>query len=375
MTTSSPISLCCAQGKDEGLYICGAFELLAELQNSFLKQVITLAAAGCPSLLYVKTGDTEATIRACSLNELRETDVIKYEWSDGILKYAQLNLEFGKGKEIVYNYEKIELELAYSLVSGKCIVDMEEMKEFEFHRELFHGFSTILQDIRSKVPQEKLPYSKVEALKSDTRVADSATSILSALEVVLTYLKKTGTTKTTQTIGEFCHLWQLDPATLSHLKASSLLDVQLQHVICLYEEVEDVSANKVAEWVDRAYTKPLQETVKYDFEKFYSQFPAQALVVTFRRFIFRFLSVDKISQEAILADYLPNLLLCWPHEVAVDESQIAEKFPRSLQLAHSYSAYSLLRDKLEKKPISANEKVLATKKPTIARRRNEFSAM
>jgi hypothetical protein len=89
--------------------------------------------------------------------------VVNYEWSDEILQYSQLNLEYSKGKEVLYNFAKIELELAHTLVSGKAIIgtyficmletypyipiDMENFIEFEFHRELFHGFSTILQGI------------------------------------------------------------------------------------------------------------------------------------------------------------------------------------------------------------------------------------
>jgi hypothetical protein len=55
--------------------MCGAFEYLSELQNAFLKQVITIAAAGCSSLLYIKSGDTEATLRACPIYDIRETGI------------------------------------------------------------------------------------------------------------------------------------------------------------------------------------------------------------------------------------------------------------------------------------------------------------
>ena len=185
--------------------ICGALEYLKDLQNMFLEEVINIAANGCRSLLYIQGG-----LRSCPIYELKASgmfttpspfipspsispplpntlylDVVSYEWSDEILQYSQLNLEYGKGKEVVYNFAKIELELAHNLVSGKAVIgifllffiyhfefcllstyicfgcsalinlfyfylllDMENMVEFEFHRELFHGFSTILQDIQ-----------------------------------------------------------------------------------------------------------------------------------------------------------------------------------------------------------------------------------
>jgi len=374
----SPISLCCAQSKDEGLYLLGAFEFLADLQNRFLDQVAAIAASSwCPSLLYLKRGDSGgAVLRACPLLELREGDVVVYAWRDEILKYSQLNLEYGKGKEVLYNYSKIELELAHSLVSGKSFIDLEDLKEFEYHRELFHGFSTILQDVKAKVPQEKLPYAKVEALKSDSRVADNATHILAAFDFVMTFVKKTPASPT-QTIGEYCQAWQLDQATTLHLRISSIVDVQLQYLVCLYEEVEDIIASRVVEWLPQSYTKPMTDNVKGDFVKFSSSLVHDALMITLKRFIFRYLSVEKISPNKALADYVLNLLLCWPHEVPINEEQIASTFPRSLLIEHTYVAYSLLREKQEtqqKKQVQAGEK--PKRSTTVARRRrDDFSSM
>jgi hypothetical protein len=48
--------------------------------------------------------------------------VVVYEWNDEILKYSQLNLEYGRGKEVIYNYYMIELELAQRIVSGKSFI-------------------------------------------------------------------------------------------------------------------------------------------------------------------------------------------------------------------------------------------------------------
>lgn len=48
--------------------------------------------------------------------------VIDYKWSDELLDHAHLNLEYGKGKEITYNFRKIELELSHILVVGKTFI-------------------------------------------------------------------------------------------------------------------------------------------------------------------------------------------------------------------------------------------------------------
>lgn len=71
---------------------------------------------------------------------------------------------------------------------------MDDIEEFKYNKELFHGFSTILQgikyiyliiffylffilDVREQVPQEKLAYAMVETIKNDSRVREHATSI------------------------------------------------------------------------------------------------------------------------------------------------------------------------------------------------------
>ena len=80
---------------------------------------------------------------------------------------------------------------------------MQDMSEFAFDRELFHGLSTILQgmilllclllflssfvlvhllnyfvDVRDKVKQEKLSFPKAESIKNDNAVGNNATSII-----------------------------------------------------------------------------------------------------------------------------------------------------------------------------------------------------
>ncbi len=123
------------------IYICAAFELLSNLQNEFLKETMTIATSGSPSLLYLKSSDSETVLRGCPLYDLTEKGidfrccyivfcfyinhllyVINFTWKNEILQFSQLNLEYGKGKEVAYNYSKIELEIAHSLISGKSII-------------------------------------------------------------------------------------------------------------------------------------------------------------------------------------------------------------------------------------------------------------
>ena len=96
------------------------------------------------------------------------TDCIEYEWHDSLLRFSHQKLEYGKGKEIDFDFSKIEVELSPSLVAGKallgiiaCVIlsifltsyfsvitlDFDDIEEFAFHLELFHGCGSILHGI------------------------------------------------------------------------------------------------------------------------------------------------------------------------------------------------------------------------------------
>jgi len=280
---------------------------------------------------------------------------VKYEWDDEILRFSQPNLEYGQGKEIFYNYPKIELELAHNLVSGKAMIDVENIPEFEFHRELFHGSSTILHDVRQKVPQESLPADKIAAIKiNNDRIESNAVKILAALEFVLAFVKKTGVptsntltsapkkTNNLPTIMEYCKHWNLGTPDISLIP-----DVGLQYLASLYEEVEDILADKYDEWLDTPYNAPITSTMEQELQEMESHFPIDVLVVVFRRFMFRYLSAEKIKPEQPLSSFLPLLLLCWPFDKIIKEEALQQVFPKSLLIANSFYAYTYYRELLE----------------------------
>jgi hypothetical protein len=217
------------------------------------------------------------------------------------------------------------------------------MEEFEYHRELFHGLSTILQDVRHKVKQEKLPHAMIAGLNSD-----NPTKILAALEVVMTYVKTSGTKSPDQTIGEYCAMWQFSAADVLVLKTAALSDIQMQHLVSLYEEVENLVATRVTEWLDKAYDKPVPnpEKVKEHLNKISPQH-RENLVVALRRFMFRFLSVEQISASNPLSHYAPHLVLCLPHESNMDEETLNAQLPPSICVANTYAFFTLLRSMVE----------------------------
>ncbi len=106
------------------MQILGAFELLATLQNQFLEEALTLAANGCKSLQYLEKQPNISGTKSVALQAIRSGDIIQFQWNPEILnKYGQCSVDYGHGKEIFYDFEKIEFELAAMLVTGKAYIN------------------------------------------------------------------------------------------------------------------------------------------------------------------------------------------------------------------------------------------------------------
>jgi len=308
-------------------------------------------------------------------------NIIVYAWKDEILnKYAHPNLEYGKGKEIAYTYNKIETELAHSLIFNKVLIDMEKLVEFEFHLELFHGSSSILNDISAKIPQEKLSADKIHNIKTTIAITERAHHILATLDYVMCFAKKTGGDPN-QAILEYMEKWKLDVA---NLKLGQLPSLQLKHLVALYEEVEDLLGKILAECVNQVYCGPLPNDVKDELVVCMTKTTLETLLITFRRFILRYLCVDQINPDNFVIDYLCSPAICWPQGAFKEEEEIRAVFPKHLCVGHTYNAYAFLRDKYEdqerKKQASFASKMVSNaaggpsvQQQAVAKKRNQKS--
>src|SRR5581483_11278437 len=101
-------------------------------------------------------------IQSMRLDHARSSNIINFVWDDEILAYSQRNFAVARGKDIVYDLAKIELELANILAFGKVYIETQPESElylenFPYHMELFQGYKRILSDIKKLIPQEPIP--------------------------------------------------------------------------------------------------------------------------------------------------------------------------------------------------------------------------
>ncbi|CAG8500146.1 9201_t:CDS:10 [Diversispora eburnea] len=393
----SPIVFGLIEPKDSGIYICAILEYLINLQNRFIQEVIDIPSGTSLSLKFMdevpfekmdtitsQSTSTAATptfhhyTKSIQIIYAKPENLINYEWNDELLQYSQRNLDHGRGNEIFYDLQEIEGELAYQLVHEKVHINTLNdsqlyIEPFHFHMELFKGYMRILSEIKNLIPQQSIPPNIISAIMglasntsqhmsrqydTETLPFDNASELLTCLEILLCFVKRTPTGNGKIYIREYVKKWM----NLSTLEGNNLfmnllkLELRLEHVVALYELVEEHVANGIIKYIDDKYKEELDDdqqeeinkALNYDLNnsKNMTKIPAQVFVAAMKRFMLRFLSTESIKEDYPLNVYFNDESLnLWPSFVS--EQLVEECFPDSLLVSNVFWAYKFVDDKLE----------------------------
>ena len=139
----------CITESDFGIYLKTAIEILVSNQKSILNGTISLSSSRQYPVLSLLENKTCSSVPSVSIQNVKENEIISFKWSDDLFQqHAQNNLEYGKGREITYDFERIEMELANEILFGKCYLT-GTLNKFIFAKELFHSCGSLLTEIRS----------------------------------------------------------------------------------------------------------------------------------------------------------------------------------------------------------------------------------
>jgi len=254
-------------------------------------------------------------------SECKKKDIITFQWSDDLFQHAQNNLEYGKGQEITYDFERIEMKLAKEIVFGKCYLT-GTLNKFIFANELFHSCGPLLTEMRSLLTQSpSLPdevLKGVSALK-ERRIKD-ARDLLQHIEVLIfLIIQKLKSPNVDMTLEVFIEQLPMLPSpfpvTLLPEPKSSL---KVKHIAALYEALEDVLADGAIEGLADKFREELpsylKRTVSDMVEKDIEQLKPQNFLKALRRFVFRYLSSERCltDESTTLQSYLKEPSLWSP---------------------------------------------------------------
>ena len=167
-----------------------------------------------------------------------------------------LNYQYGKSRDLIYDYEEIEITLR-NLISSLVSIDTEKLHFLNYQFELYAENSSLINDVRARIKQQQLSKDEQTKLKNLLRGMsnDEILNYLGSLDYVFTYLRNSiseNATKTT-TIQTFVESHIHSNACLNDniLRRPPFSTIQLQFIIHLYEMIEENAFDQVL----RAYVK------------------------------------------------------------------------------------------------------------------------
>ena len=368
LNESSPISFCLIEKRGQGAFLCAAMEILGEIQNDFLQKMLSIASTGkCSALVFLEREEGKFTIPVVHLQEAREKEIIQYQWTDEILRHSQRNTEYGHGREIFFDLEKIEKEMAVRFLVGKSYLStLEGLQEFIFARELFHTCRGILDDLQELIPQQPLTDVFRSSLSRQCEQSlKNVQDLLEHMEIVLCLLKRHRVGKPEDPLTEFTDKWVRGPRPFpKDLLPQPHSAIQLTHVVALYEFLEDMLAESAAKRVHDRYRVPILEETTKEMTKGISASGTtesdrsllNAITVALKRFIYRYLSSEEMKPEP--ADSLKERMQerslwpidafqSWNPKVESASKFIGDVFPEKLAIKHTYEVLRFYQDRLK----------------------------
>ncbi|XP_028396213.1 uncharacterized protein LOC114520186 [Dendronephthya gigantea] len=346
------IAYCLTEG-EYSIHLEKAIKMLVSHQNSILDATISLSSRRHPALGFLEKKNCSG-VAIASIQEVKEEEIISFQWSDDLLKYTPRNLEYGKGHEIAYDFERIEMWLAKKIAFGKCYL-AGTLNKFIFAKELFHICGPLLTEFRSLIKQsETLPEDVGKELVKlkEQRIKD-AQDLLQHIEVLIFLLKRKfkdiNVDMTLKHFTENCPTEISFPVKLFPQTGSL---IKIEHVAALYEALEDVLADGAIEGLDRKFRKKLTDDMKKTVTAMTNRTTGGAQLIprkflkVLRRFVFRYLSSEKYWPEQ------STPLQCHLQEPSLWSSlrpPNMDDIPKEITLEYIYSIVKYLEEEEKKK--------------------------
>ncbi|XP_066278598.1 uncharacterized protein [Branchiostoma lanceolatum] len=347
MHEERPITECLLDPQIPDSHLQTAISVLYNLQNKFLTNVAKLAATTtCPAVSFLVREQHSSVIPQVSILDVKKKDVIHYTWSNEFMKHSECNTEYGLGRQLFFDFSKIEMELANTLVLGKAYINDEQgLPKFAYANELFSASASILHDICNHVPQEPLATDTVNALRERNESDRIAKPLLEHMEVVLFLLKRTKG-KPSEPLVDYTKKWlsMLTSPFPAHLLPEPHSAIQLKNVVHLYETLEDMMADVTIESLHDCFRQKLKSVMQSKMENATTEELERAVKVT-RQFVFRYMSssdsAEKVKPGSLLLTHLVNTGL-WTADQKETSEDTATTTPSTfmgqLNVEHVYAA-------------------------------------
>ncbi|CAF3570746.1 unnamed protein product, partial [Rotaria sordida] len=162
-----------------------------------------------------------------------------------------INYQYGKSRDIIYDYEEIEITLR-NMISCLPLIDTEKLHFLNYQFELYSENTSLINDVRTRIKQESLIQNEKMKLKNliNSMQNDDILHYLGSLDYVFTYLRNIDDDETTNnslTIQSFVENYIRSSVCLNDnvLQRPPFSTINLKYIIDLYELIEEIAFDKV----------------------------------------------------------------------------------------------------------------------------------
>jgi hypothetical protein len=226
--------------KDESsLLLAACLKTIGELQNEIVNYFHNVVEKSVITRINQKKVQLQA-IRPEYILYLDRHEITKKLIDDCVV----INYQYGKGRDIIYDYEEIEMYFR-NMISSLVLIDTETLHFLNYQFELYAENASLINDVRARVKQTR--FTNDERIKLETLIVrmnnDDILNFLGSLDYVFTYLRNTkgehaSTTTPIQTFVQH-HIQSYTCLNENSLGRPPFSTIQLQYLIHLYEMLEE----------------------------------------------------------------------------------------------------------------------------------------
>jgi hypothetical protein len=218
-------------------------------------------------------------INKYSIQKISPHEVIMYQaeeefengLTDKLSRFFEIyNPNFGQGFNVTYNFDKIENELAYKLLTNKKFLNYEDLNKIQYKFELLsiqNKHSNLIVDIRSKLEQKMLEGEELNIVRRTIERLEQQNvaflhQIFSSLEIILCNLRYSNTIENL-TLALYCIKTQGTEKISHFLKETQPLNtIKLSFIVFFYELIEEQLFKFVQENITSEYRESLSDSNK-----------------------------------------------------------------------------------------------------------------
>ena len=302
-----------------------AVNFLRNIQHSFLATVLGLfAQKTVPSLECLAAVNGKLGIPSVPL-ETAKNDIIQVDVDalfTRMLVNSQVSPGYGCGHEVRYDFDRMQREVINEVVTGKAFLSLSEQEptSFPYSGDLLTQQKDAILEVKQIVQQEALPSAQEKAIE-ELREAERR-QLKADLEKMISLVPRAPLTNLS--LAAFHQKWLGRSSGLSLTSLSPSRDLEIKHLVALYEAVE-ANSHQLAGAVNslpECFRETLASRTQDRLLSFLgSKIPAKDFLDVLQRLAFRELQALRERErqskaDVCLADYLGDIYV-WPQTTAL----------------------------------------------------------